>query len=110
MKLYLLTAATVIALGFGIPANAQDEATMIDVNVAPAPAAASPVASTDLANAFATICNSTAVLSDKAQLACINNAMPKVAKSAVSFRNTGIGAEFNTLIRNATAFSVAQGN
>lgn len=87
-----------IACLFAMPAFAQDVETVQPVvAVVEAPA---PVASEALAENFTAICASSFVLSDKAKLACINNEMPKVAKSGETFRNTGIGGEFNTLIRN----------
>jgi hypothetical protein len=49
--------------------------------------------------AFQKVCESDFVLSEKALLACTENKIPKVAKSNEQFRNTGIGAEFNTLLR-----------
>lgn len=56
---------------------------------------------------FNAICASTAVLSDKARVACINNAMPKASKAGDTFRNVGVGAEMNALIRNLDKFSTA---
>lgn len=102
MKLYLLTAATAIALGFVMPVNAQEvTATPVVATVDPE----TPVISATLSAAWEAICDSDAKLSEKAQLSCLNGQMPKVAKSGDTFRNTGIGAEFNTLIRNQSAFN-----
>ena len=107
MKLYFITVATAIALGFILPANAQEVAATDPAIVeTPAPVAASPM----LQEAFNAICESDAKLSDKARLACINSTLPKVAKTGDIFRNVGIGAEFNTLIRNSAAFTVATSN
>ena len=39
------------------------------------------------------------VLSEKAQAACDSGEMPKPIKSGERFPNRGVGAEFNTLIR-----------
>jgi len=102
MKLYLLTAATAIALGFVMPVNAQ-EAVITEVAATADPEM--PVANATLSAAWEAICNSDAKLSEKAQLSCLNGQMPKVAKSGDTFRNTGIGVEFNTLIRNAAVFA-----
>jgi len=40
------------------------------------------------------------VLSEKAQTACDTQTMPRMVKAGDRFRNVGIGAEFNALIRN----------
>lgn len=98
MKHFALS--TVIALAFAISANAQ-EATIVTVAADPT---AEIVATEQLQADFSFICASAAQLSEKAQVACVTNTMPKVAKSGETFRNVGIGAEFNTLIRNKAAF------
>lgn len=101
MKKLVLT--TAIALAFAISAQAQEAATAAPVVEVSAPVEILPAP--QLQEDFAFICASNAQLSDKAKLACLNNALPKVAKATTSFRNTGIGAEFNTLIRNKVAFT-----
>jgi len=41
------------------------------------------------------------VLSDKAKAVCASHAWPSITKAG-AFRNTGVGAEFNTLMRQAS--------
>lgn len=95
--------AIVIGTAFVATANAQ-EAVVTDATVK-----VDPVPSEQLLASFEAICGSDAKLSEKATIACANAQPPKAAKSGLIFRNTGIGAEFNTLIRNADAFvEVAQ--
>jgi hypothetical protein len=52
----------------------------------------------DLATKAKAICEGKQSMSDKLKAACAGNAFPKVTKAG-AFRNTGIGAELNTLIR-----------
>ena len=104
MKVNLLATVAAIVLGFAIPVHAQETVAVVETVSAPPEI----VASDALIAQFTTICESDAILSDKAKLACINDVLPKPAKSGDIFRNVGIGAEFNTLIRNAMAFSPAE--
>lgn len=83
MKSLALTA--VLAVSMFTSANAQD---------------AADAASATMQTAFEKVCKSTFVLSEKAKAACDGNTMPKTNKAGTSFRNVGIGTEFNTLIRN----------
>lgn len=54
----------------------------------------------ELAAKVEAICSDKAVkLSDKARKACDDKAFPNLTK-AKTFRNAGVGAEFNTLARN----------
>lgn len=54
----------------------------------------------DLAKKVEAICSDKAVkLSDKARKACDDKAFPPLTKSLM-FRSSGIGGEFNTLVRN----------
>ena len=54
----------------------------------------------DLEKKVTAICGDTAIkLSPKARKACDDKAFPPLSKSK-EFRNSGIGAEFNTLARN----------
>ena len=80
-----ISLSAVLAVAMFANANAQD-------------AAAS--ASAQMQAAFEKVCKSTFVLSEKAKAACDSNSMPKTNKAGTSFRNVGIGTEFNTLIRN----------
>jgi hypothetical protein len=59
----------------------------------------------ELAAKAKAICEGSASLSDKLKIACKANEMPKVSKSG-TFRNTGIGAELNTLIRQQAPVTV----
>ena len=83
MKSIALSA--VLAVAMFANANAQD---------------ATASASATMQTAFEKVCKSTFVLSEKAKAACDGNTMPKTNKAGTSFRNVGIGTEFNTLIRN----------
>ena len=80
-----ISLSAVLAVAMFANANAQD-------------AAAS--ASAQMQAAFEKVCKSSFVLSEKAKAACDGNTMPKTNKAGTSFRNVGIGTEFNTLIRN----------
>lgn len=56
----------------------------------------------DLEKKVTAICGDTALkLSTKARKACDDKAFPPLAKTK-EFRNSGVGAEFNTLARNRT--------
>jgi hypothetical protein len=66
-----------------------------------------PAVNPQLAESFAAVCVSGLILTEKATVSCMMSKngteplyMPKVAKAGDTFRNTGIGGEFNTLIRN----------
>lgn len=96
--------AAVIGLAFVATAHAQ-EATVTPVAATSEVVKVDPVPSEQLLTSFEAICDSDAKLSDKALVACANAMPPKAAKSGLIFRNTGIGAEFNTLIRNQEAFN-----
>lgn len=102
IKQTVLAMATVFA--FPMVAQAQ-EATVTPVVASSDVVKVDPVASEQLLASFEAICGSDAKLSDKALVACANAMPPKAAKSGLIFRNTGIGAEFNTLIRNQSAFN-----
>ncbi len=52
----------------------------------------------DLEKKAEAICSGKAALSDKLKTACASKAWPSVTKAGL-FRNTGIGAELNTLMR-----------
>jgi hypothetical protein len=55
----------------------------------------------ELTNKVKAVCESKVVMSDKLKEACKDNAkLPKVTKAG-AFRNTGMGAELNTLIRQS---------
>lgn len=57
----------------------------------------------ELAAKAKAICESKSSLSDKLKAACKDNSLfPKVTKAG-NFRNTGIGAELNTLMRQTPA-------
>ncbi len=56
-----------------------------------------------LSGQFAQVCASHMVLSAKAKTACDGHAEPRALKSGVAYRNQGVGAEFNALIRQLPA-------
>lgn len=96
----LLIATALIAIAS--TATAQD-ATVTTVVTEPTETVAAPQVITPpsaaLLEQFNAICASTFKLSEKAQTACTAQTPPRAAKSGNTFRNTGIGTEFNTLIR-----------
>lgn len=58
-----------------------------------------PTPTTSLVASVQRVCESSLIMSDNAKLACIKSAMPRLTKDGAAFINTGLGAEFNTLIR-----------
>lgn len=98
---------TVLAMAtvFAFPMIAQAQEAIVTETAAIAEVKADPMPSAQLLASFEAICDSDAKLSEKALIACMNGQPPKAAKSGLIFRNTGIGAEFNTLIRNQSAFN-----
>lgn len=91
-KLNLIAIAIVSSVAFGNTAFAQS------APVAPVATIASPA----MANADR-VCAGTFVLSEAAKLACSAKAYPRLLKDGSRFANVGIGAEFNTLIRQLPA-------
>jgi hypothetical protein len=62
----------------------------------------------DLEKNAKAICGSEKLVkSDKLKAACTSSVFPSVTKSG-AFRNTGIGAELNTLIRQASSEAAAR--
>jgi hypothetical protein len=90
MKKFILTAAFV-AVAFTGPAFAKQEVqvtrTVWELSDFP-----------ELASKAKAVCESKSNISDKLKAACKSDTLPKVTKAG-AFRNTGIGAELNTLIR-----------
>jgi len=90
MKKFILTAAFV-AVAFTGPAFAKSEVqvtrTIWELSDFP-----------ELATKAKAVCDGQTKKSDKLTAACKSDTLPKVTKAG-AFRNTGIGAELNTLIR-----------
>ena len=64
--------------------------------------AAVPTAANDLIAKLAQTCDGRFVLSDRAIVACQTEQFPRLSTDGQSFRNQGVGAEFNTLMRQLT--------
>lgn len=100
MTKFQMFAVAMIATAFvGGNAMAQTAATQNATSV-PVPGAQTTEMPSGLKTKLDAVCTDKAVkLSDKAQGACNDpTKLPKVTKAGL-FRNAGIGAEFNTLIR-----------
>ena len=64
--------------------------------------AAIPNASNELIAKLSQTCDGRFVLSDRAIVACQTEQYPRLSTDGQSFRNQGVGAEFNTLMRQLT--------
>lgn len=88
--LRLLTSAAIVTAGLTVSAKADPTFN----------APVIPTADAGLISAMTALCHDSGIkLSPKAQVACVSEAFPTLAKDGKSFRNQGIGAEFNTLLR-----------
>lgn len=98
MKAFALAFAFAFAVtGAGVYAQ---DATIENASLPTVQTDAAPVVSQTLLLNFVKICKGGYVLTEKATAACAANVTPKTNKTGDAFRNTGIGIEFNTLIRN----------
>jgi hypothetical protein len=88
-------AISTFAVGASVPSAQSAEVKQVTRSVTVYTLADAP----KLAEVVKSICaDKSVVLSQKARKACDDNAFPNLSK-ALAFRNSGIGAEFNTLAR-----------
>jgi len=89
----LVASATLISVAYPVMAKSEKQVTRVTYELSDFPSLeASAVA----------VCGGKASMSDKLKAACETKKFPSVTKAG-NFRNTGIGAELNTLIRQVKA-------